>query len=113
VYEEVASQKSLFPNLRVDKNVLLYLPLATYFYVSPKRPLLAERIKVGLLRLIDSGAFNEFFYKNYCESILKAQISKRKIFSIANDFISKERMLSLVDEDFLVNTDLNFNQLCR
>jgi hypothetical protein len=113
VYEEVAAQKSTFPNLRVDENVLLYLPLATYFYVSPKKPLIAERIKVGLLRLIESGAFNEFFYKNHCESILKAQISKRKIFRIQNQFISKGRMLSLVNEDFLVNTDLNFSQLCR
>jgi hypothetical protein len=113
VYEEVASQQSSFPNIRVDENILLYLPLATYFYISPKKPLIAERIKVGLLRLIDSGAFNAFFYKNYCSSILKAEISKRKIFSIPNEFISKERMLSLVNDDFLVNTDLNFNQLCR
>jgi hypothetical protein len=113
VYEEVASQKSTFPNLWVDENVLLYLPLATYFYVSPKKPLIAERIKVGLLRLIESGAFNEFFYKSHCESILKAQISKRKTFRISNKFISKERMLSLVNDDFLVNTELNFNQLCR
>ncbi|TWX53647.1 hypothetical protein [Colwellia hornerae] len=113
VYEEVASRKSTLPNLMVDKNVLLYIPLATYFYISPKKPLIAERIKVGLLRLIKSGAFNIFFYNNHCKSLMKAQISKRKVFNIPNEFIATERMLSLVNADFLVNTDLNFNQLCH
>ncbi|MFT6902250.1 MAG: hypothetical protein ACJAXS_002458 [Colwellia sp.] len=113
VYEELDTQKLTHPNLMIDDNVLLYIPLATYFYISPKKPLIAERIKVGLLRLIENGEFNKFFYKNYCEFIMKAQISKRKIFSIPNEFISKERMLSLVNQDFLVNTDSNFNQLCR
>jgi hypothetical protein len=113
VYGELDTQKSTHPNLIIDENVLLYIPLATYFYITPKKPLIAERIKVGLLRLIESGAFNDFFYKNHCESIMKAQISKRKIFSIPNEFISEERMLSLVDKDFLINTDSNFNQLCH
>lgn len=113
VYEEVASQKSTYPNLVIDDNVLLYIPLVTYFYVSPKKPLIAERIKVGLLRLIKSGAFNAFFYKNHCQYILKSQINRRKTFSISNEFISYERMLSLVDTEFLLNTDSNFNQLCH
>jgi hypothetical protein len=112
VYGEVASRKLTYPNLMIDDNVLLHIPLATYFYISPKKPLIAERIKIGLLRLIESGEFNEFFYKNHCESIMKARISKRKIFSIPNEFISKERMLSLVNQDFLINADLNFDQLC-
>ena len=113
VYEELDLRKSTFPHLLVDEHVLLHIPLATYFYVSPKKPQIAERIKVGLLRLIESGEFNDYFYKHHCESLLRAQISKRKVFSIPNEFISKERMLSLVDENFLINTDSNFSQLCH
>ena len=112
-YKEVQNQYNKYPNFTVDKSVLLHIPLATYFYVSPKTPEIAERIKVGLLRLIENGTFDLFFYKNHCKDLLKAQINKRKVFRIPNSLVSKERMLSLVDDDYLIDAKTDFSTTCQ
>jgi hypothetical protein len=112
-YDEVESRKKAYPGLIVDEHVLLHIPLATYFYISPKKPEIAERINVGLLRIIESGVFDDFFYENYCKDLLKAKINERKTFKISNHYISNSRLLSQVDQNFLVNKNTNFNELCQ
>jgi len=112
-YKEVESRKKTHPNLIVDQHVLLHIPLAIYFYVSPDKPKIAERLKVGLLRLINNGVFDDLFYKNYCQYILKAKINKRKYFTIPNYYVSNKRMQSLVDSSFILNQNTNFDELCQ
>ena len=112
-YSEVENQQNNYPNLIVDKHILLHIPLVTYFYVSPKKPEIAERIKVGLLRLIENGSFDWFFYKRHCKDILKAQINKRKVFHIPNSLVSKKRMLSLVNKDYLMDTKSKLYETCH
>jgi len=112
-YKEVGVWQKQYPNLMVDKHVLLHIPLATYFYVSPKTPKIAKRIKVGLLRLIENGSFDHFFYRRHCKDILKAQINKRKIFHIPNSLVSHKRMLSLVDDDYLIDIKSDFFEICQ
>jgi len=113
IYKELATWKDKYPNLVVDSNVLLQIPLATYFYVSPKAPEIAQRIKVGLLRLIENGSFEQFFYKRHCKYLLKAQINNCKVFHIPNNLASTKRMLSIVDENFLIDTNTNFSEICQ
>jgi hypothetical protein len=112
-YSEVENQQNKYPNLIVDTHVLLHIPLVTYFYVSPKAPEVAKRIKVGLLRLIESGSFDLFFYKRHCKDILKAQINKRKVFHIPNSLVSKKRMLSLVNDDYLIDAKFKLYETCH
>jgi hypothetical protein len=111
-YQEVQSHLALFPNFVVDEHILLKIPLATYFYVSPSFPELADRIKVGLLRLIENGDFDHFFFEKYCPDILKANMHKRVTLEINNPQVSKERMISLVGEDFLLNPTISYKKIC-
>ncbi|MCO4798917.1 MAG: hypothetical protein KC484_06865 [Colwelliaceae bacterium] len=112
-YQEVGLQNKLYPQLVVDENILLKIPLATYFYVSPSKPELAKRIETGMLRIIKNGSFDKFFYQNHCDDLLRSHIGKRKVFSISNSLVSTERMLSLVDDSFLLNTNANFESVCQ
>jgi hypothetical protein len=111
-YQEIESHAALYPNFVVDNHILLEIPLATYFYVSPSFPKIADRIKVGLLRLIENGDFDRFFYQKYCSDILKANMSERLHFKIDNPQISRERMISLVGESFLLEPNKSYQKVC-
>jgi hypothetical protein len=112
-YQEVESHLALYHDLVVDDQILLEIPLATYFYVSPSFPEIANRIRVGLLRLIENGEFDQFFFQKYCSDILKANMSERMLFKIDNPQVSQERMLSLVGEGFLLDSNKSYQKICQ
>jgi len=112
-YKEVALQKNNYSGIVVDENVLLHIPLAAFFYVSPKFPKLAERIKIGLLRLINNNTFDDLFYKYHCKDILQANLAGRKIFDIPNKAISQDQARFLVPNEFMFNPKQNFSEVCK
>ncbi|MEL4250258.1 hypothetical protein AAEH72_04400 [Shewanella xiamenensis] len=65
-FQEVEQFKQQYPDLVVDDNILLHIPLATYYYVAPNQPHLATRIQEGLKRIIANGKFDELFYRRHC-----------------------------------------------
>ena len=48
--------------LSVEENHLLSYPNYEYFFVRPDKPQLANRIRLGLIRLIQSGELEEIFF---------------------------------------------------
>jgi hypothetical protein len=111
-YQEVESHLALYPDFVVDDHILLEIPLATYFYVSPSFPEIADRIRVGLLRLIENGEFDQFFFQKYCLDILKANMPERMMFKIENPQVSADRMTSLVGEGFLLRPNKSYKKAC-
>lgn len=84
-YQELEQYKHIYPDLIVDSHILLHIPLATYYYVSPKYPEIAKRIKAGLLKLINEGLFNQFFLERICPDVaLDLKQGTRKTFKIHN-----------------------------
>ncbi|WP_440903417.1 hypothetical protein ACMZOO_11150 [Catenovulum sp. SX2] len=81
---EVIQKRSLFPYIQIEKNFALYIPMPTFFYVSPKHPKLAQRIAVGLDKLIDSGEFDKLFYQFHLDMITDADLAKRTVYSLHN-----------------------------
>ena len=90
VYVEYEARKKLYPDLIIDESLLLYIPLPTYFFVSPRKPKLAERIEEGLLAMIEDGSFDKFFEEHFGELLRGAQLDKRKVFRLTNPNLSKE-----------------------
>ncbi|MCL1090995.1 hypothetical protein L2744_15585 [Shewanella profunda] len=113
VFQEVELFKQRYPDLVVDENILLHIPLATYYYVSPNEPRLAQRIQVGLKRIIANGQFDKLFYQRHCEFLLKSKFNERRIFKIDNPLISESEITSIVGKDFLVNPKDDFSALCE
>ena len=81
-FMEVDKMNSSYPELIVDSKLLLHIPLATYYYISPQYPKLTQRIRVGLQRLITTGEFDKIFYQNHCDSLVKSKLHLRKKFQI-------------------------------
>jgi len=109
-YQELEHYREQRLNLTVDQSLLLYLPLPTYFYVTPTQPALRQRIETGLLRLIDSGEFDRFFFSQHCPDLIRANIAKRTLFNIANPNIH-HRPLSQNPKHWL-NINQDFSLTC-
>lgn len=95
VFSEYEAYKTSIPELMIEQNLLLYMPLPTYFFVTPTRPELAERIKEGLNMMIEDGSFDEMFNAEFGDMIKAAKLSNRKTFSISNPNLSPETPLNI------------------
>ena len=112
-FQEVEQFKQQYPDLVVDDNILLHIPLATYYYVAPNQPRLATRIQEGLKRIIANGKFDELFYRRHCEFLLKSNINHRRVFKINNPLTTEAEMTSIVGKDFLLEQSSDFSALCE
>lgn len=88
IYDEYEARKDIYPDLVIEKYLLLYFPLAEYYFVSPKVPELAKRIEKGFNKIIDDGSFDKFFKDKYGDLIEKANLKGRRIFKINNPNLS-------------------------
>lgn len=86
---EYTSQKELHANLAIESTLAIHIPLPTYFFISPKFPLLAERIEEGLWKLIKQGEFDKYFYAFHQDIINDTNLKKRKVYTIPNPNLSK------------------------
>lgn len=91
---ELTRYKKLFPNIHLEESLAVYIPLPTFFYVSPKHKVLAERIKTGLDKMYADGSFDEIFYSYHLKMIEDADLTHRKIFKLENPTLPKEVPLS-------------------
>ncbi len=91
VFSELDVYKQKFPDLVIEKDLLLYVYIPTYFYVSPVKPDLAKRIEDGLQILEKSGELEQIFQRFHSDKIKKANLESRKFFRINNPSISEER----------------------
>ncbi|PUA30893.1 MAG: hypothetical protein B0W54_06120 [Cellvibrio sp. 79] len=77
-------------NLVVEKNIMLYYPAALYFFVNKSNEALAVRIETGLEKLIDSGEFDEFFYRHPRVNFGLENLTSRRVIKLDNPFLPPE-----------------------
>jgi hypothetical protein len=93
--EEYNRLKGKFPALGIEQDLLLYIPLPTYFFVSPQKPELAKRIEAGLKLIINNGSFDKMFNDEFSELINNANLTNRRIFRISNPNLSPQTPLHI------------------
>lgn len=79
-------QTALGAALVVDRHLALVYPAADYFFVARDNPLLAQRLELGLRRLIASGRFDEllFGFPAHREALAQARLAERLQLRLAN-----------------------------
>jgi hypothetical protein len=95
VFTEYDERRSKFNNLAIDERFALYIPLPTYFFVTPTQPQLKARIENGLNSLIHSGEFETIFHSEFGPLIERAQLDKRILFSIPNPNLTEDDPLEI------------------
>ena len=71
-----------FPRLHIEETILLKVNLPTYFFVNPKKPILAKRILTGLTMMVSDGSFDNVFNKHFGQELSMLNIDKRKVLEI-------------------------------
>jgi len=89
IISEYNIQKKFHPNLTIESGIAVYIPLPTYFFVSPKKPQLAKRIETGLHKLIEKGKFEQYFLSYHEQIIGDTNLKNRKVYSISNPNLSE------------------------
>ena len=87
IYDELLVYQALYPNLVVEKNAAIFTYFPNYFYVSPKRPRLAERIAKGMQLVVANGEYFRLFEQYYGDDLRAANLTAMKIFYVDNQTI--------------------------
>ena len=81
--------------MEIEESILVYYPWPRYFFCanSPEGKMLAERVEVGLLKMIDNGEYNKIFEKHYGYISKKLNLKNRNLFKITNPLLSSKTPL--------------------
>lgn len=93
VFVEYDDRKANFPDMAIEKSMMLYFPLPKYFFVSPQSPRLAERIEEGFKLMIKDGSFDRLFLKYHQPLIDRADFCSRRILRVNNPLLSDKTPL--------------------
>lgn len=87
-------RKDKHPNLSVENELVLYYPWPYYFFMSKSNAKLANRVEVGLNKLVANGTFNKIFYKYHRDKILRADLNNRRLIRLDNPELPAKTPLS-------------------
>ena len=93
INDEIQSRKDKIDNIIIEPNLALYIPAPAYFFVSPKFPQIAKRIKFGLELMVENGMLEDIFNATYSHYIKEAQLDRRTIINIGNPLLSEKTPL--------------------
>ena len=82
---DVHSDKPLI----ADSHILIYYPVAFYFFVNKERQSLAGDIKRGLEQAMTDNSFDQLFDSHYGDALARAKIDQRRIYVLNNSFLPK------------------------
>ncbi|MFT3735212.1 MAG: hypothetical protein QM776_09330 [Rhodocyclaceae bacterium] len=79
-----------YPDLAIEQSLLIYVPLPTYFFVSPKTPRLAERLRTGLESMVKDGSLARLVRENNAALIASVDFCKRRVFRFDNPLLTSQ-----------------------
>lgn len=83
-------QKTKFPFLAVEPNLLIYYDYPIYLHVSKQFPVLAQRVELGLKKMQRSGAFDRLFKQHHAADIALLHLNQRKIFCLKSPYLAEQ-----------------------
>jgi len=87
IYGEIDRHPDDFYNFAVEPSLVLYIPSATYIFVSRESPRIADRLKEGLEMMVENGDLLKVFNRFFSDSIEKSDVRNRKIIYIDNPYL--------------------------
>lgn len=81
------------PDLAVVPNLMLHYPAAAYLFVSPRRPELAELLRVGLEKAVAEGSLQQLHLAHF-GALLKAHpVSRERVLKLQNPLLPPQTPL--------------------
>lgn len=73
--------------LAIAPGLMLYYPTASYFFVSPRRPELAEHLRLGLEAAVADGSMARLFEQHYGALLARHRTRERRVIRLANPLL--------------------------
>jgi hypothetical protein len=95
--EEVEHDKASVnaQGLMIEQQVLFYYPQASFFFVSPRYPKLAERLQKGLEQAAKNGVIQQHFETHYGAIVQQIRCQNRRLIRLKNPLLSPNVVLAL------------------
>lgn len=94
IFEIIAEQKEpSSQGLSIEQNLLLRYPAAYYFFVAKNNPRLQKALERGLMKSIEDGSFDQWFFSTYGDQLTQLNLEQRRILSIENPDLHKDPAL--------------------
>lgn len=93
IYDELELRKDEHPNLVVEPNLALYIPAPYYVFVAPHEPRLAERLTLGLQKMVAQGRIKSMINRYYTRYIEQADLKNRTILHVGNPLLPENTPL--------------------
>jgi hypothetical protein len=85
IFEIIAEQNEpAAKGLAIEDSIILRYPAAYYFFVEKTNVRLKNALERGLLKSIEDGSFDRWFFATFGEQLLQLNLEHRKILSIEN-----------------------------
>ena len=91
IFGEFDNIKNDLTNIKIEDDLVLFIPLPIYIFVSPSQPELAKRIEEGLEMAIDDGSFDKLFNESHGANLELADLKNRKLIHIGNPLIKDNK----------------------
>ena len=85
--KEFASFHDEHPDLKIDEHLLFRYPFSQHFYVAKTAPRIAERLRIGLTKMIDDGSFDAAFDKHFGAALSALNLDRRVVIDLENPFL--------------------------
>lgn len=86
IYDELQNRERTLEDIIIEPKLALYIPTATFVYVSSATPRIAKRLEYGLKALASNGELKRIFNKYYEEDIAFANLAGRRVIQIRNPY---------------------------
>lgn len=89
IIDEYEQRKASMPTLRMEETLLLSYPLPMYFWFprTDEGQKLADRVREGMLGMLDDGAFDAIFADFQDEKIRRLDLKNRRIIPLQNPLL--------------------------
>lgn len=78
IFAEYDARKKDYPDLAVDDGLLLHDAVPSLFFVSPRAPRMARRVKAGMEAMLKDGSLERFVLDHYRAGLQRARLCERR-----------------------------------
>lgn len=94
VYGELATRSLELPELTAETSLLIHYPQPYYFFVNRRNAALADRIELGLRRMLGDGSFDAHFWRYHGDAIRQARLPERRLLRLDNPMLPPDTPLA-------------------
>lgn len=86
---EIEAFGPAYPDLVIERRLLLHYPFPVLFYVTKREPELARRLKAGLEALVEDGSLQKLFDRHFGAALAQLNFRSRRVIELENPFLPK------------------------